>query len=352
MAVGDSSLIGGLSYIAVGRETAFGTYNTASTLLPVMSGSLKMVKENKILEQIECSRTYSKRVSMGRVLSGDLEFYFMPGHTGSGFILQNAFGGTVTSATTSVEGAETVGGGGFDHTFEIGNMDQSYPSMCFNVRKGQSSGAQVFEYSGMRVGEVSFSAELDDALKCSVSLIGKDASTTSNDVKSALTITANQPLNFDQGRISVETSFAALTTTSFWHVQSVNLGWSNSLKSDAASRRIGSDTLDILPPGIASFTFNATIRFDTSTAYDAMLAATELSAQLDFRGDTISGSVAREGLRFNLPSIYVSDGGDPEIGGPDDILTSEVVFHVLRDDSSAGGYACQAILTNTISSYA
>ena len=97
---------------------------------------------------------------MGRVLSGDLEFYFVPNLDACAYILQSAFGGTVTSATTTIEAAETTGGGGFDHTFEIGNMDQSYTSLCMNARKGESTGAHVFEYQGFRVNEISFSAEI------------------------------------------------------------------------------------------------------------------------------------------------------------------------------------------------
>jgi hypothetical protein len=75
-------------------------------------------------------------------------------------------------------------------------------------------------------------------------------------------ITANQfdCLNFSDGRISVEAdSIGAVTTTSFWHVQSCEFGIANNLKSDSASRRIGTDTLDVLPPGIANLTFNAVL---------------------------------------------------------------------------------------------
>ena len=65
----------------------------------------------------------------------------------------------------------------------------------------------------------------------------------------------------------------------------------------------------------------------------------------------MSGSAIREGLKINFPLVQINDAGDPEIGGPDEILTSEVVFHVLRDDSSATGYAMQAVLTNNIQNY-
>jgi len=94
------------------------------------------------------------------------------------------------------------------------------------------------------------------------------------------------------------------------------------------------------------------MRFDTTTAYAAMLANTNYSAQLEFLGDTLSTSIIRRGIKFNMPNIRIMDAGDPEIGGPDELLISEVTFAVLRDASSATGYALQAQVTNTKSSYA
>jgi hypothetical protein len=352
MAVGQGALIGGLSYVAIGRETTLGTYTTATSSLDVLSASMTTMKDNKILEQIERSRTYSKRISLSKKIEGDLEFYYSPTVDAANYILQNAFGGTVTSATAT---GETVGAGASSamvHTFNIGSMDQSYTSICINLRKGDSTNGKVFQYSGVRVNEVGFSAELDEALKCNVGLIGMDSTQVSNDVSSVLSTNAGYSvLSFVDGRVSVETSFASLTSTSFWHVQGVEFGWSNSLKADSDSRRIGSDLLTILPPGIASLTLKCKIRFDTTTAYSAMLNATKLSAQLEFLGPTLSGSSIRQGLKLNYPTLYINNSGDPEIGGPDEILSSEVEFHVLRDDTTTTGYAVQALVTNQKTSY-
>ena len=99
-------------------------------------------------------------------------------------------------------------------------------------------------------------------------LIGKDVTTTTNDLSGNISKTATSTLVFTNGRVSVEGTFAALTSTSFWHVQSVSFGFANSLKADSESRRIGSDTLVVLPQGVASFPLTVTMRFDTTTAYD------------------------------------------------------------------------------------
>lgn len=354
MPVGAGNLISGLSYFALGREISFGTYTTCTAGMDFLSCSLKMLKENKILEQIQRSRTYSSRISMSRVVEGDLEFYYQPRLDSSNFILQNFFGGTITSATATGETAGAGANSAMTHTFNIGNMDQSYPSLCLNVRKGPLSGGKVFEYSGVRVDELMFTAELNEPLVAKASFVCKDASQSSNDVQTTSTfLPTASVLSFVDGRFSVEANFSSLTSSSFWHVISAEWGWSNSLKKDDDSRRIGSDTLVVLPPGMAQFTLNCKIRFDTTTAYDAMMNATQLSCQLEFLGATLpAGSAIRQGIRFNFPKVFISEAGDPEIGGPDELLVSDVVFHVLQDDSSSGGYAVQALVTNQKTNYA
>jgi hypothetical protein len=94
-----------------------------------------------------------------------------------------------------------------------------------------------------------------------------------------------------------------------------------------------------------------TVRFDTTTAYAAMVAASQLAVELEFQGTTLTTSAIKRGLKVQFPVVYINNAGDPEIGGPDEVLTSEIEFHVLRDGSSATGYACRALLTNNIASY-
>lgn len=349
MAVGDGQTVAPLSYITFGRETTLGTFVTGTAGLPFISASLKTTKETKILEQIQTSRTYSKEFKMGKTIEGDIEYYFRPRGNADNHILQQVFGGTVTSATAT---GETTSGLAFTHTYEVGNMDQSYTSLSINMRKGDSLTGKRFEYSGLRVNELTISGEMDEALKMSASFIGLDSSSTTSDLASTTAFETAPCLDFSNGRVSVELLFASLTSTSFFHVQSFEFGINNSLKSDTASRRIGTDLLTVLPPGIQSYTFTVTMRFDTTTAFDGMIANTNFAAQIEYLGDTLPTSTIRQGIRINLPKLRIMDAGDPEVGGPDELLTSEVTFAVLRDDSSATGFAIQTEVTNVTSSYA
>lgn len=348
MAVGDSSLFSGESYLAIGRETTYGTYTTCTANMEFLSNTLKTMKDSKILQQVERKRTMTKSFSLGKTVEGDFEYYFYPTEDSSGFILQNAFGGTVTSATAT---GETAGGLAFTHTFNMGSMDNSYTSLCINARKGPLTIGKVWEYSGVRVSSLAMVAELDEPVKMTASLICKDSTQTTNDVETALTCTAIEPLSFANGRFSVESTFASLTSSSFWHVQNINFTINNNLKNDANARRIGSDVLAVLPIGVQSYELSCQVRFNTTTAYDAMMAATELAGEFQFQGSTLAGSAIRSGLKMRFQKLTVKDAGDPEVSGPDGMLMSTISFNVLRDES-ASGYAVLAELTNLKSSYA
>lgn len=345
MVIGAGALMSGDSYVALGRETALNTAITTTADFCFLSASFKTSKDSKVLEEICRNRTYGSRIALGKTIEGSVEAYYYPVKDSLNYILQNAFGGSVASATTTA-------GASYVHTFNIGNLDaQTYKGLTFNVRKGDATSGKTFMYTGCRTSELGLMAEIDEALKMSASFIGMNSS-IGVDISSVLTTTVDvAPLEFVNGRFSVENSLASLTASSYWHVQSFDFKLANNLKADNESRRIGSDVLNVLPVGMANFELNATMRFDTTTAYDAMLAGTQFSAEFEFLGATLAGSSVRQGIKIVMPKVFIKDAGDPEIGGPDEILSAEVSFDVLRDTSSTGGYAVQALVTNGTASY-
>lgn len=350
--IGSGAVASVLSYVAVGREIAYGTAVTTTAGLNFLSCSMKTTKETKVIEEIVTERTYRNSIQTGRNIEGEIEFNYSPLNLASNYILQNAFGGGGAAGVTA--SGETVGGLGFTHTFSIANFDVTYASLYMNIRKGDTLTGKVFEYSGLRVNELTMSAEIDEPLKMNVALIGQNSTQTTNDVASAIassTLTQT-PLSFVNGRFSVESTMASITSSVFWHVQKMEFKVSNNLKSDNAVRRIGTDTLQALPAGPATFELSCTIRFDTTTAYNHMLNGDNLAAEFEFLGATMTGSAIRSGIKLTMPKVQIIDAGDPEIGGPDEVLTSDVTFLVLRDVSSSGGYAVQAKVTNLTSTYA
>jgi len=338
--VGANAIMSMFSYVALGRETVLGTQVTATSSMDFISCGFKTSKDSKILEELTRTRTYANRISLGKKIEGEIESYYYPTESAANWLMQNAFGGSVTAATVSA-------GASYTHEFLVGDIEaQTYKSLSVGVRKGDATTGKVFTYSGVRVNEFGLTGEMEEALKCNFGLIGMDA-TAGVDQSSVFTMTADKDaLSFVGGRFSVEGTVASLTTSSFWHVQSVGFKLSNGLKADNDSRRIGSDVLSVLPVGIAKIELTTKMRFDTTTAYDAMLSGAAMSAEFEFLGSTLAGSATRRGIKLIFPKIYIKDAGDPEIGGPEEVLMSEVSFDVLRDASSTGGYAVKAIVTN------
>jgi len=324
---------------------------TATAGLDFLSASFKTTVEQKTIESISTKRTYADRISLSKVVEGEVEFHMAADSDACVFLLHNAFGGGgVTSATAA---GDTTGAGVLEHTFSINNFDASNTSLSFNHRKGDAINGKIFEYRGCRVNEFTLTGEVDEPLMANAAIIAVDSSVSANDLSSGtvLTVTGQTPLSFVNMRLSVESTFGSLTASSFWHVQSFEFGISNQLKADSDSRRIGTNILDVLPPGVAQFTLNFSMRFDTLTAYNAMLNETQLAAQLVFEGPTLTGSSLRQQIKLNMPRIFIQDAGDPEVGGPDEILKAEVSCLVLRDDSTSTGYAVQAIVRNKTASY-
>lgn len=346
--VGQNAIVSFPSYLGLAREAAYGTYATGTSGLDFISCSLKTKQENKVIEEVTRHRVYADTLSLGRVIEGDIETYYDPTSVACNLLVQNALGGApVTSATAT---GETAGGLAFTHTVILGNFDTATASLSANVRKGDSASAKIFEFKGLRVNEFELTAEIDEPVKMVFGLIGQDSSASTNDVSTNIGNIDQTPLSFVNARLSIESALSSLTTGTFWHVQNVSLKLSNNLKADNESRRIGSALLQVLPPGMANMELSFSMRFDTVTAYNAMLNNTQLAAELEFLGDTLTGSSIRRGLKVTMPRIVITEATDPEIGGPDEILKVDVKAQVLRDSSSATGYAIKAFVTNLASS--
>ncbi len=346
MAVGAGYIPSFPSYLGIIREASYGTYVTATTAgLEFISCSLKTKKENKVVENITSYRVMSNTIGLGRTVAGDIEHYFDPKSLAACYLLQNALGGAaVTSATFT---GDTVGSYGWVHTMVLGNFDTATASLSVNMRKGDSASAKIFEYCGLRVNDLELSSALNAPLKMKYALVGKDSSVTTNDISANLVSYAENPLSFVNGRLSLEGTFASLTTSSFWHVQSITMKLANNLKTD--ERRIGSDTIEVLPPGTAKIDLEFKIRFDTTTAYNYMLAGTIISGEMEFLGDTLTGSKAQQGVKLQFPKIVVTEALDPEVTGPNEVLMQNIKCVVLRDISSSTGYAIKAYVTNGLS---
>lgn len=356
MSNGSLANVGYASYLMVEREKTFKTYNCSTTSKPLAFTKAKFIveKDSKNLDEISSQRTLANRVGLGKKVSGDVSFYMAADSDACQYLLQNAMGGGVSGGTiiSATAAGDTVGAGVFEHVVSIANFDLTYSSLCFNHRKGDGTNGKIWAYQGFRIDGFSLKAKLDDSLMADVKMLGSDATVGAADLSASISNSnAQTPLDFVGMSFSVDGSLGSITAASFWHVQSIDFGITNKLKADASSRAIGSDVVEVLSPGLCSQTLKVEMRFDDLTAYNAMLAQTQMAAQLKFLGSTITGSKLQQMIQVDLPKVFIKNAGDPEVGGPDDVLKCSVEFDILRDISTTTGYAMKITTRNKTSAY-
>lgn len=305
------------SYVAVGKETTYGTYNSATTAIEALSCSFKIERKSEKLETMFVSRGFAKRVLLDKSVMGSLESHFNPDD--SGLILAAALGGPVVS---------TASGTAYTHSMSAGNFNTTTAilGLSFNIRKGDE---HPFRYHGGRVNTLKISANVGEVVKMSADIVFKDGSSASDDISAALSVSSVAPFTFVDGVYRYTNAEASLTSTVGEKIQGFELTISNNLKPEDG-RELGSAVLSVLPATRRSVELKITQRFDTTTTLDRHTSATIGAAELLFVGESITSERTYE-ARFRFPKLY-QNAADPEIGGPDEILKSEITYDVVLDN--------------------
>ena len=325
------------SYVAVGKETTYGTYASATTAIEALSCSFKTERKSEKLETMFKSRGYAKRVLLDKMVAGSLDMFLHPDE--SALILANALGGAVVS---------TASGTAYNHSMSAGNFDTSTAilGLSFNVRKGDE---HVMRYSGGKVNSLKISGKVGEVVKMSADIIFKDSTTLSDDISTSLSVTSIAPFTFVDGVFRYTNAEASLTSTVEEKIQGFELTISNGLKPEDG-RELGSAVLSVLPATRRTIELKITQRFDTTTTLDRHLQATIGAAELLFTGESITSEHGYE-MRFRFPKLY-QNTADPELGGPEDILKSEISYDVVLDNpNTTTGRDIGVTVVNTRASY-
>lgn len=312
MAIGDGAQVGVQSYVALGKESTYGTYASATTAIEAISCTFRTDIESEKLETFGPNRGYTKRVQKNKMVGGTLEKYAHPEDL---LILISALGGgfSFTSATSA---------GIF--SMSSGNFDTAPSSLSFNVRKGDT---HVWRYMGGRVNALTVSANVGEVVKLSAEYIFKDSTQLSDNIAGILSISSYAPFVYDEGVFRYNTTeTTAATSTSEERIQGFELTINNNLEE---GRELGSDILRVLPPKRRNVEFKINQRFDTSTSYARFIQATQGAVELKFSGSAISSEHNNE-MTIRMPKVFLNSP-DPEIGGADELLSSEIVYDVLVD---------------------
>lgn len=340
MVVGSNAELGVNSYVAFWKEATWGTFpatgaTNASTLEPLSIG-FKVEITNQKLETISRNRGFTKRVQLDKNVAGSLEQYL---HAQESVLpLAASLGGGISSSSIS---------GGFTHSLTSGNFDTDASSLAFQVRKGQT---YHWQYTGGRVNNCVITANVGEPVKVSYEFIFKDATQTGSDISGDLSISAVLPFTYVQGSYRYADTEASLTSTATEEITGFELGINNNLKSDATARAIGSNVLSTLPPTRRAIEFKITQRFDTLTAWNRFINNDQGSIDLLFEGQSASAKV-NYSCQITLPKVHVNTP-DPEVTGPNDILTPEITFDVLVDNAmTTTGRDIGITILNTTASY-
>lgn len=327
------------SYVAVGKESTWGQYASATTAIEFLSCSFKTEIESQKLDSIGLNRGFTKRVQLNKTVQGSLEMNL---HTiESTPLIANALGGAITTTPGST--------GAYVHSISAGNFDTGVSSLSFNVRKGDTT---PWHYAGGRVNVMKISAEAGDVVKASFDLIFKDSTQLSDDISTSLSISSVLPMTFVNGKFRyAATEAAAATTTAEEIIQSFELEINNNLAADASSRGLGSNLLNVLPPTRREVTLTITQRFDTTTTFDRFIQATQGAVELYFQGhDSLTSDYFHE-LTIRLPKVFLNSP-DPVLEGTDAILQSEIVYDVLVDNpGTTTGKDIGVTVRNNVAAY-
>jgi hypothetical protein len=330
------------SAIAVAKETAYGTFVTASSFIEFLTESIKVAREEIKLESINNSRDYSKRMIGNESVEGSIEAHLNVASDGIVNIIKQAIGGTVSSAVV-------VGGVEYLHTLYPGDMENNKATttatdmkgLSFIVRRGTTAGAlSVFNYSGMRVNNLTIKGEVGQPIMITADMIGKGMSLSSTCPTVALSDVL--PVNFTGITIKTGDSLSSVSTEYF---KSFEFTLANNID---AQRFLGSRQVGLLPPIKRDVTLKLAQNFDTMTSFNRFFSNTVTS--ISIIGDsqqTIGAGSTTYSFQIDLPNCYFNSN-QPEVKGSG-VLEYSLDVRAMRNASI--GSTFQMFIRNGTANY-
>jgi hypothetical protein len=216
------------------------------------------------------------------------------------------------------EGAERAGSGFYVHDF--------YPSGTLPEglrleigRTGVSGG--TFEYRGCKVNQLTLNCTVGEPLTAVFSFLGKDEITHAANPTSASSISALNPLTFDEGEMLIDANSQ--------EVAGFSLNIANNLVEDKGA--LGDRYRVAIPrTGFRDVTGTLNLEFDNLDMYNRYTGGTETKLKLTFTSDDMAAGTQAHALIIDCPRI-VFTGTTPVVGGPD-LIYYDMPFVALFDD--------------------
>lgn len=334
--IGSGSEQGYDSVVGIAEEATFGSHKTATAFVCFLSESLQESSEEQMVECMNGTRDFTRRLLGNVNVSGSIESPLNPGEDAVVMLIANALGGTVTSAVLEA--------GAIGHTIDAGRItDGNVPSLSITKRIG---GTVKYQYDGCRVNQLTISAEQGAFAQIAAEIIGQQSTACSDSITTAY-VDLN-PVNFTGCKVYIAATTSALFSgTSENVVQNVEVTINNNLASDAISRRLGTRVLDVLPAGRREVRVKIAQRFDTTTAMAAARLNVPYAIGIDFDSEQSVTANYSYKLRLTMPRCYYNmpDPSTSEMG----IIPQEIDFSVVR--STTTSYSIQGYVVNATASY-
>jgi len=349
MAIGDTALFGYNSVLGIEEETAYGTKAaaTAASFIEFNSESLKHSFEIKALESITQSRDYSRAVMLNETNEGSIEANLNPMVDSQVFLIKQAMGGYVTTAT--------IVAAALRHTIYTGDMETTKATTTSSDVKSLSiwadKGGRRWEFLGARVNQLSIKGEVGGPVVMTAEIIAK-AGTVSTDSLTCV-IVDSPPALFHGVTIKFADNVASVTASGTAETfQAFEFTLNNNLVADAAARALGSRQLSICPPTRRDVGIKLTQRFDTVTAYNRFTNLTTMAMEIILdTGFSIgsAGGGSSSCLVIRMGRVQFT-GSMPEVGEAG-VLQQEIEGICLQANTSTT-YTLRMDLHNATANYA
>ena len=349
MTMGAGVSLGYRSIFAMIGETTYGTQTataaTGASYFEATSVGMKKEVEEMKSEELNTTRSYTRRFQMNTSIAGSVEKDL---HPVDGIpLLLHALGGTCSSAGTTSTG--------YTHTITPDETNlvkagaagaTTATSLSLLVRKGADLS---YLYTGCRVGQMTVTGEIGSPIKVAYDVSGK-AGTASTAVltDTAVSFSTIRPFLFKDATFQYASTTAALTSTLAEQLVGFELTVNNN--NDTDQRALGQDTIVDIPAGMRDVSLKLTMRYDTTTSYSRYTSGEYGAARIILTSAEVITTGVYYQLTFEMPKTYWNNC-DPEIGEAG-VITIEPELTCIRDVlSGTTGYDIKAELINLTASY-
>jgi hypothetical protein len=307
------SKIGYKSHIGYAEEATFGTAVQPTGFVEYNSEGFKKEREEKLVDAINGTQHYKKRVTLNESITGNVSFPLMPGSILR--FLKNGIGDAIT--------VTSLAAGVFQYKFIAGI--NSLTSFTIRATRDTSDTTTSFNYTGSCINSIKFGCGVNDILKCDVDFICQNE-VAANTISTAAYRVTN-PYTFVQGSVKIGNASASATSPV---VDSWGCTVSNNL---VETRAIGSALVARLTPGMQDVTYDVSAIFDNNTLYNRFLNGTQSYVYAKFDSGVTIASTFTESITFESFNCYFN-GSTANVGGPSELLKGSYPIRSIFADGS------------------